>query len=94
MLVHMAHRGGTGVDPASGDGAGIMMGLPHGYFATVCKDELSLTLPPAGEYGTGLFFLPQQEKAQNDAKQIVTENLTRKGLQVLYFAADRAVLCI
>ena len=44
MLVHMEHRGGASAEPTSGDGAGIMLGLPHDYYALVCSSELSLAL--------------------------------------------------
>lgn len=81
MLVHMAHRGGTGCEPSSGDGAGLMLGLPHEFYARVCR-ESGLNLPPAGEYGTGLIFLPQDQMAQNDAKRLLTSSLNSKGFTV------------
>ena len=82
MLVHMAHRGGTGCEPSSGDGAGIMLGLPHAFYARVLKQESNLTLPPAGEYGTGLIFLPQKAEAQAETKKLLAASLTSKGFKV------------
>jgi len=84
MLVHMAHRGGTGCEPSSGDGAGLMLGLPHEFYARICRSELDLNLPPPGEYGTGLLFLPQDQLAKNDAKRLLTSALNTKGFQAAH----------
>ena len=82
MLVHMAHRGGTGCEPSSGDGAGIMLGLPHDYYAQVCQKEFGLALPAPGNYGTGLIFMPADTTAQSDAKTMLTSSLRSKGFEV------------
>ena len=59
MLTCMEHRGGTGFDVRSGDGAGILIQIPHAFFATEVKD-LGFTLPASGEYGVGMTFFPSE----------------------------------
>ena len=55
----MDHRGGCGFEANTGDGAGILMALPHTFFARIAHDELGITLPEAGKYAVGNIFLPQ-----------------------------------
>src|SRR5204863_8813533 len=62
ILVNLAHRGATGSDPLTGDGAGILTQIPHEFFAAKAK-EAGFELPAPGDYGLGFVFLP------NDAKQ-------------------------
>src|SRR3984893_16247593 len=58
MLENMNHRGACGCEVDSGDGAGILVRVPDAFLRGKCQ-ELGFTLPPAGEYGVGMFFLPQ-----------------------------------
>ena len=53
----MSHRGAVGADPATGDGAGILMQMPHEFFRKATAAS-KFELPPEGEYGSGLVFLP------------------------------------
>ncbi len=55
----MDHRGGCGFEANTGDGAGILMALPHTLFARIARDELGIILPEAGKYAVGNIFLPQ-----------------------------------
>jgi glutamate synthase (NADPH/NADH) large chain len=64
ILKNLAHRGACGCDPDSGDGAGLLIQLPHEFLAKETK-KLGINLPKPGEYGAGLVFLPK-EKAQQD----------------------------
>ena len=57
ILINLAHRGACGCDPETGDGAGILIQIPHQFFARECS-ELGFTLPPPGVYGVGMVFLP------------------------------------
>ncbi|MCH4886859.1 glutamate synthase large subunit [Acidaminobacter sp. JC074] len=59
ILKNMAHRGATGADPETGDGAGLMIQLPHDYFSSALKEE-GISLPQVGDYGVGMLFLPLQ----------------------------------
>ena len=56
-LKNLSHRGGLGSEPTSGDGAGILLQIPHSYYKKVCE-EAGITLPEAGDYGAGIVFLP------------------------------------
>ena len=64
MLVNMEHRGGCGCEPNTGDGAGILVGLPEGFLRTVAKEDLRVDLPEKGRYGAGLVFLPKDDAEQ------------------------------
>ncbi|MFQ6047785.1 MAG: glutamate synthase large subunit [Phycisphaerae bacterium] len=57
ILVNLTHRGATGCDPKTGDGAGILMQLPHAFLKDRCA-ELDIRLPDVQEYGVGMVFLP------------------------------------
>jgi len=72
VLRRLAHRGATGADPKTGDGAGIIMQIPHDFFVQACK-EIKLDLPNFGGYGTGLVFLPQDDKKRNLSKSVFTK---------------------
>jgi glutamate synthase (NADPH/NADH) len=67
MIECMAHRGGTSGDNDTGDGAGVMTAIPHGFYATCAKKDCGVTLPAPGLYATGFLFLdkntaPEAEK--------------------------------
>jgi glutamate synthase domain-containing protein 2/glutamate synthase domain-containing protein 1/glutamate synthase domain-containing protein 3 len=62
VLKNLSHRGGLGSEPTSGDGAGILFQIPHAFYKKACA-ALGIKLPDAGDYGTGIVFLP------NDAAQ-------------------------
>jgi len=57
ILVRLAHRGGTGSDPDTGDGAGVLLQLPDAFF----RLHTGIHLPSEGEYAVGMFFLPLDE---------------------------------
>ncbi|MCA9973492.1 MAG: glutamate synthase subunit alpha, partial [Anaerolineales bacterium] len=57
MLQNLDHRGARGADPDTGDGAGILLQLPHAFFQQACPEN-DINLPPPGEYGVGMLFLP------------------------------------
>ena len=81
LLNRLEHRGAVGSDPLTGDGAGILIQIPHKFFKAEC-DSLGIPLPEAGRYGTGLVFLPQDERANNLMK-IFEEVTAREGLELL-----------
>ena len=58
VLNNLGHRGASGSDPDTGDGAGILVQMPDAFFRKVTA-ETEITLPPEGEYGVGMVFLPQ-----------------------------------
>lgn len=78
MLVRMEHRGGCGCEPNTGDGAGILVGLPEGFLRKVAKSDLDLDLPEKGQFGAGLVFLPKDENERNkcitEVEKIISEH--------------------
>ena len=68
VLENLAHRGATGCDPETGDGAGILLQIPHAFFAAQLAAQ-GVTLPEPGHYGVGMLFLPQiiTERAEYEA---------------------------
>ena len=82
ILVNHTHRGACGCDPETGDGAGILIQIPHEFFERECA-KLGFTLPPPGEYGVGMMFLPVEQHDRMLAKGIVEQTAKKLGLSVL-----------
>ena len=70
VLINLTHRGACGCDPETGDGAGLLIQIPHKFFARECV-RLGFTLPPAGEYGVGMVFLPVERHERLEAEGIL-----------------------
>ncbi|MEX2044379.1 MAG: glutamate synthase subunit alpha, partial [Opitutus sp.] len=74
VLRNLDHRGASGAEVNTGDGAGILIQMPHGFLAEVCKST-RITLPEAGQYGVGLIFLPRnptvRRKLEEKFEQVV-----------------------
>ncbi len=73
ILCNLEHRGAVGGDQKTGDGAGMLFQIPHKFFKKVTE----FNLPPEGKYGTGMLFLPINEKLRSDAC-IMTEKICRE----------------
>jgi glutamate synthase domain-containing protein 2/glutamate synthase domain-containing protein 1/glutamate synthase domain-containing protein 3 len=82
VLINLAHRGACGCDPETGDGAGILIQIPHKFFARECG-ELGFILPPAGEYGVGMVFLPVEPSNRLLVEGILERIAREEGLAVL-----------
>ncbi|WP_372806307.1 glutamate synthase large subunit [Pontiella sp.] len=82
MLSCMEHRGGTGFDIKSGDGAGILFQIPHELFLEECP-KAGIKLPKFGEYGVGMTFFPRDEVKQAECKEIIERNLRKMGMPLL-----------
>ena len=78
VLVNMTHRGAESADNATGDGAGILMQLPHEFFVSQ-----KIKVPGPGKYGSGLVFLPRGKKALPVAEEIIIETIKAEGLQLI-----------
>ncbi len=78
-LEHLEHRGASGAEPDSGDGAGILLGVPDAFLRAV----LSFPLPPAGRYATGLAFLPRDPVEREHAKAAVESLAVEEGCALL-----------
>jgi glutamate synthase (NADPH) large chain len=70
MLENMEHRGGCGCENNTGDGAGILIQIPHAFYTNEAK-ILGIQLPDAGSYGTGITFFPNDEEKKSACKQII-----------------------
>src|ERR1700728_3029911 len=82
ILINLAHRGACGCDPETGDGAGILIQIPHKFFARECA-ELGFTLPTVGEYGVGMTFLPVEPSHRLQVEGILERIVREEGLSVL-----------
>lgn len=81
ILERLEHRGGAGADKDTGDGAGILVQIPHEFFKRECE-VLGISLPPAGDYGVGMIFAHKYESLRNEQKRILEEVVREEG-QVL-----------
>jgi len=82
VLINLTHRGACGCDPETGDGAGVLIQIPHAFFARECA-KLGFTLPPAGEYGVGMTFLPVERHPRLLCEGIIERIVKEEGLTVL-----------
>ena len=82
ILENLDHRGATGADPDTGDGAGILTHVPHRFFEFVTAG-LNFELPPKDAYGIGMAFLSKDEREYARQKGIIEAIAKREGLDVL-----------
>ncbi|MGA2595730.1 MAG: glutamate synthase large subunit [Bryobacteraceae bacterium] len=82
VLINLTHRGACGCDPETGDGAGILIQIPHAFFTRECA-KLGFTLPPAGVYGVGMVFLPVEPQHRLLVEGVVERIAREEGLTVL-----------
>ena len=79
VLENMKHRGAEGADNKTGDGAGIMLQIPHEFILLQ-----GIPVPEKGKYGTGLVFLPKDAKRQGHILSIMIEEIEREGLSLMH----------
>jgi len=82
VLINLTHRGACGCDPETGDGAGVLIQIPHKFFARECA-ALGFTLPAEGEYGVGMTFLPVEPHQRLSCEGILERIIREEGLTVL-----------
>ena len=82
ILCNLEHRGAVGADPRAGDGAGILVQIPHSFFARKAA-EIGFQLPEPGEYAIGALFMPRETAWRNVIKSIVAEQIKAEGLMLL-----------
>jgi glutamate synthase (NADPH/NADH) large chain len=80
-LENLNHRGGVGSEPNTGDGAGILIQIPHDFMKKVCKGEIDL--PESGEYGIGMVFLPQEAKPRQYYEECLEDIVKSEGQELL-----------
>ncbi len=86
MLENMEHRGACGCDPESGDGAGIMIQVPHEFLWEECID-LGIQLQEPGYYGVGMVFLPKEKSLNDLCRQVIKEAAEERNMDLLGFRA-------
>src|SRR3977135_2058604 len=82
ILCNLEHRGAVGADPRAGDGAGILVQIPHNFFARKAA-EIGFQLPNPGEYAIGALFMPRETAWRNVIKSIIAEQIKQEGLMLL-----------
>ena len=81
VLRNLDHRGAKGADDASGDGAGILMQIPHEFI----REVLNIRVSDKEEYGTGLIFLPKAEKDAAECLRLLSDTIKAEGLTLLAY---------
>ncbi|NQZ60544.1 MAG: hypothetical protein HRT88_24110, partial [Lentisphaeraceae bacterium] len=79
ILVKLTHRGAVSSDGKTGDGAGLLMDIPHDYFVEACDFKL----PAFGQYAAGMLFLPKKEDERQQAIDILNAAIADQGLTLL-----------
>ncbi len=82
ILVNLTHRGAAGADPRDGDGAGMLIQVPHDFFAEVCA-PLGFTLPEPGEYAVGQIFMPSNQAQRIYCESAIERVIEAEGLTLL-----------
>jgi len=82
VLLNLDHRGACGAEENTGDGAGILLQIPHKFFQKVCA-EVDITLPAEGEYGVGMVYLPLDENERRLCEEAVEQTIEAEGQSVL-----------
>ncbi|MCC0037903.1 MAG: glutamate synthase large subunit [Brucellaceae bacterium] len=84
MLENLTHRGAVGADPLVGDGAGVLVQIPDRFF----REEMAaagVELPPAGQYGVGHWFMPQDAALRAHIDELIAESAQSEGLPLIGF---------
>ena len=84
VLENLEHRGATGADPLSGDGAGILIQIPHEFLAAECA-AIGIDLPPPRQYAVGHLFMPQDERLRRHCETVIERVVRQEGLDLLGF---------
>ena len=82
ILINLNHRGACGCEANTGDGAGILMQIPHGFFKEVCRKE-KIKLPPLGDYGVGMVFLPRDGNERRTCEKMFENIVVEEGQKFL-----------
>lgn len=82
VLKRLAHRGAVGADPKTGDGAGMLLQIPHDFFKKSVKN-CHFEIPPLGDYATGLVFLPTDKDERKFCKNVFLKVIERAGQSLL-----------
>ena len=84
ILENMEHRGACGCESNTGDGAGIMIQIPHEFFFDECI-KLGEHLPSYGKYGVGVIFFPKEIRLREECRDIFNRSAEKLGLEILVY---------
>ena len=84
ILENMEHRGACGCESNTGDGAGVMIQLPHEFFYDECV-KLGILLPSYGKYGVGMLFFPRDIRLKEECRDIFNRSAEKLGLEILVY---------
>jgi glutamate synthase (NADPH/NADH) large chain len=84
ILENMEHRGACGCENNTGDGAGILIQIPHEFFFDECI-RLGVQLPASGKYGVGVIFFPKEIRLREECRDIFNRSAEKLGLQILAY---------
>ncbi len=82
VLNNLSHRGAQGADPKTGDGAGVMIQLPHGFFKSELESR-DILLPDTGSYAVGMIFLPRSQEGKRFCMQVVEKSAEKENIKIL-----------
>ncbi len=82
ILEKLEHRGGTGADERTGDGAGVLFNIPHKFFKEELKSN-GISLEHEGDYAVAMVFLPQEKKAREEAIRLFEDITREEGLELI-----------
>src|SRR3984893_8293681 len=82
ILCNLEHRGAVGADPRAGDGAGILVQIPHAFFARKTS-ALGFTLPQPGAYAVGALFMPKEKTWRKVIQSIISDQIKDEQLTLL-----------
>jgi glutamate synthase domain-containing protein 2/glutamate synthase domain-containing protein 1/glutamate synthase domain-containing protein 3 len=82
VLINLTHRGAAGCDPETGDGAGILIQIPHDFFVRECA-ELGIKLPASGAYGVAMCFLPVERQNRLQCEGVFERIAQEEGCKLL-----------
>ncbi len=82
ILENLEHRGAVGADPIAGDGAGILIQIPHAFLAEECA-KLGFKLPPPGHYAVGHLFMPRDERLRRHCETVWNRIVREEGLELI-----------
>src|SRR5881275_1936294 len=81
-LVNLSHRSAVAADSCTGDGAGILLQVPHVFLRRACGFA-GISLPDAGSYGVGMVFLPSRARVRAACEQVIEKTVVDEGYSVL-----------
>ncbi|HMP29410.1 MAG TPA: glutamate synthase central domain-containing protein, partial [Saprospiraceae bacterium] len=83
ILENMEHRGACGCESNTGDGAGVLLQIPHEFFSHYAKEH-GVSLPENGVYGVGFLYLPKEKNLQKSCLEVASKVIEEKGYELLF----------